>query len=347
VRASYKEGYADGTRKLYGRAMAQYITFATGHGLSSTLEVRAPLEEDVMFFVAWLHTTKGQNPATVRTTLSGLANELAALRMPDPMKHGDGTVRYRLHRMLRGMKRKFTVKKRVRLALTTDKLLPVVKWLSGENAHLPTLDAVTVKCCLVMGVFFMLRVSELVAESAVKHTFLNACMGDVKILPSWDDPQFVEFTVRNSKQDYFRQGCVLKVAANGTSICPVAAVMALMRARPGARPDEPLFVLTNGKFLDRARMQVEMRRALEAVGFKGEDYATHSMRAGGATSLFCCEGFDGDMVRVLGRWASDSYRLYLRHTDRMRRDASLAMANIATKKWSELDRTSFSPDKIG
>ena len=158
MRASYKEGYADGTRKLYGRAMAQYITFATGHGLSSTLEVRAPLEEDVMFFVAWLHTTKGQNPATVRTTLSGLANELAALRMPDPMKHGDGTVRYRLHRMLRGMKRKFTVKKRVRLALTTDKLLPVVKWLSGENAHLPTLDAVTVKCCLVMGVFFMLRV---------------------------------------------------------------------------------------------------------------------------------------------------------------------------------------------
>jgi hypothetical protein len=341
------QGYAEGTRALYCRAMNQYISFGVGHGLvtENAQEVRAPREEDIIFFAAWLHTVKSQNPGTVRTTLSGLANELAALGLPNPMKEDDGSYRYNLHRMLRGMKRKYSGVKKIRLALTTDKLMLANTWLL-EHGGLPVVDTVAISCCMIMGVFFMLRVSELVAPSTTKHSpILNATLGDVKFLPSMEDPQFVEFTVRNSKQDYFRQGCVLKVAANGTSICPVAAVLKLVKSRPHARPDEPLFVLANGKYLDRARLQKEMRRSLEAVGFKGSDYATHSMRSGGATSLFCAEGFDGDAVRVLGRWSSSSYRLYLRHTDKMRRDASLAMARMATADWSKLDRKSFNPDK--
>ena len=40
-------------------------------------------------------------------------------------------------------------------------------------------------------------------------------------------------------------------------------------------------------------------------------FGTHSLRIGGATALFAA-GADPTVIRTMGRWSSDCYRLYVR-----------------------------------
>ena len=48
-----------------------------------------------------------------------------------------------------------------------------------------------------------------------------------------------------------------------------------------------------------------------AVGWDPELYGAHSLRIGGATALFA-GGADPMVIRPMGRWSSDCYRLYVR-----------------------------------
>ena len=48
-----------------------------------------------------------------------------------------------------------------------------------------------------------------------------------------------------------------------------------------------------------------------AVGWDPELYGAHSLRIGGATVLFAGRA-DPMVIRTMGRWPSDCYRLYVR-----------------------------------
>ena len=148
-----------------------------------------------------------------------------------------------------------------------------------------------------------------------------------------------------SKTDCYREGITLKVAANGTKTCPVAAMLRMykMRIEAGAKPEDPLYVMRDGSYLTRKILQREMRTSLAAVGMVPGEYASHSLRIGGATSLAACEEFDSDRIRILGRWSSDCFLRYLRQTDMMRKEASRAMATIASADWRTLGRKAFDP----
>ena len=50
---------------------------------------------------------------------------------------------------------------------------------------------------------------------------------------------------------------------------------------------------------------------MRSVGLNPEEFGTHSMRIGGATALFAA-GADPTVIRTMGRWSSDIYRLYVR-----------------------------------
>ena len=53
------------------------------------------------------------------------------------------------------------------------------------------------------------------------------------------------------------------------------------------------------------------RQVVVAVGWDPELYGAHSLRIGGATALFA-GGADPMVIRTMGRWSSDCYRLYVR-----------------------------------
>ena len=50
---------------------------------------------------------------------------------------------------------------------------------------------------------------------------------------------------------------------------------------------------------------------MEAVGEDPSEFSTHSLRIGGATALFAA-GATETVIRTMGRWSSDIYRLYTR-----------------------------------
>ena len=47
------------------------------------------------------------------------------------------------------------------------------------------------------------------------------------------------------------------------------------------------------------------------IGENPDDFGTHSLRIGGATALFAA-GATPTVIRTMGRWSSDCYRLYVR-----------------------------------
>ena len=54
-----------------------------------------------------------------------------------------------------------------------------------------------------------------------------------------------------------------------------------------------------------------IKNLMAAVGEDPSQFGTHSLRIGGATALFA-QGATPMVIRTMGRWSSDCYRLYVR-----------------------------------
>lgn len=95
----------------------------------------------------------------------------------------------------------------------------------------------------------------------------------------------------------------------GNELCPVAAVLAYLVAR-GPGPG-PLFQFQNGKPLTRVRLVDEMREALTRAGVTCSGYSGHSFRSGAATTA-AKQGINDATIKMLGRWKSSAYKLYIK-----------------------------------
>lgn len=103
----------------------------------------------------------------------------------------------------------------------------------------------------------------------------------------------------------------LLIGAGGTYIDAAAEMANLLKVDP-AGAASPLFrdPATN-KPLSYEFMLSMTRQLAMAVGENPELYGTHSYRIAGATALFNA-GASDTVVRMMGRWSSDIYRIYLR-----------------------------------
>ena len=103
----------------------------------------------------------------------------------------------------------------------------------------------------------------------------------------------------------------LEIGAGGRYIDAVAE-MNNLRAIDPADDSSPMFrdPKTN-KPLSYEFMQSTVKSLAQAIGEDPTLYGTHSMRIGGATALYN-EGAPDTVIRMMGRWSSDIYRLYLR-----------------------------------
>ena len=54
-----------------------------------------------------------------------------------------------------------------------------------------------------------------------------------------------------------------------------------------------------------------VKQLMAAIGEDADEFGTHSLRIGGATALFA-KGATPTVIRTMGRWSSDCYRLYVR-----------------------------------
>ena len=121
--------------------------------------------------------------------------------------------------------------------------------------------------------------------------------------------RWCKFISRHRKTDPFRKGVSVYLGVAGGELCPVAAILDYMVRRGSYKG--PFFTFADGSFLTRDRFVQVVRSALDCAGVNSSHYAGHSFRIGAATTA-AQRGIPDAMIKILGRWESSAYTLYVR-----------------------------------
>ena len=107
----------------------------------------------------------------------------------------------------------------------------------------------------------------------------------------------------------------LVIGAGGKFIDAVAEIDNMLRVDPARHLDPsstPLFRdPSTGRCITKQGVHALVKQLMAAVHENPFHFGTHSLRIGGATALFAA-GADPTVIRTMGRWSSDIYRLYVR-----------------------------------
>ena len=322
---------AEGTVKNFRLAQGNFIEFDTLVLRSRNEQgcYSVPTASELILFVTWLATRRALSPSVVKQRLWGVAQWCMQQGASDPRVDTSGNTWAGLDLCLRGIARTRSTVLRIREALTTDKLRRFVHHL--PRSGLSQFDQLCYAALLLVGVFALCRVGELCSERVAAFdadTVLRAC--DVQLGRDDHGDDFVDIVVRASKTDPCRRGVVLRIYATGDPrLCPVTAVRAYLRARAGAgyHHSHPAFIEESGKLVTRDKVQRVIRRLAEGAGYDPTHFVTHSMRAGGATSMAML-GYDASTIQLFGRWRSDCFIQYIRISATARKGVAAQMAAL-------------------
>ena len=212
-----------------------------------------------------------------------------------------------LNYAIRGMKRLSPPVSRIQRLPITPQILSRMKsvWQGDTSRR----DTAMLWAAATMCFFGFLRAGEVVVPS--DGGFDESChlsFGDVRV-DSHSSPQFLEVRIKASKTDPFRKGVTVYLGRTDGAICPVAASLAYMVSRGPAAG--PFFTFGDGRCLTRERFVKAVRDALQRSGVDSSRYAGHSFRIGAATTA-ANRGIQDSLIKVLGRWESSAYTLYVR-----------------------------------
>ena len=239
-------------------------------------------EETLMLFTTYL--TYGLKPSSIKVYLYAVRNFHIENGFPNPLENC-----LQLQRLMRGIKRTFGTRQNHRLPIT-----PAI--LRSFHCHLNSTyhDHLMIWAAMLLAFFAFLRSSELVALRLEDAT-----------------PQYgaVAINIRASKTDPFRKGITIYIAATqDTTLCPVLALQQYLACRVPSTG--PLLRYANGTPLTKTGLNRLVKALSHRVGIAPDRYSTHSFRIGAATTA-AAAGLPDWKIRMLGRWLSDSYQVYI------------------------------------
>lgn len=215
----------------------------------------------------------------------------------------------RLEQVLKGIKAtqaKEGVQAKSRLPITPEILIKIKEtWERGRIDY----DKTMLWAAALMCFFGFLRAGEVCVPAdnefdAGAHLTFRDVSVDCKL-----EPSMVQIRVKASKTDPFRQGCDVFVGRTGKQLCPVTAIVAYLAVR--GTKGGPLFTFEDGKPLTRERFVTGIRKALVEAGYDQSLYSGHSFRIGAATTAMK-KGVGDATIKMLGRWKSSAYQLYVK-----------------------------------
>ena len=120
-------------------------------------------------------------------------------------------------------------------------------------------------------------------------------------------------TVRWSKTLQFKQK-VLRLPVlpvQNKKICPVLWAHYMINTIPAAKTDAAFTIYHKGhkSALSANQLIARLRKWLRMIKEQDTKYSLHSLRRGGATFAFQ-SNMEKDMIKLLGDWASETYRRY-------------------------------------
>jgi hypothetical protein len=248
----------------------------------------------------------------------------------------------RLPQMLKGLKRIITQRaKKMRRGISAEQLkVAMGMLLDPEDPYHANIRAALT--CALQG---LLRSAEYAIDPQSGGKVFNM-EKILKFLPSRADIKVLDDTkavimMHPCKNMHHLSGKTvpLVLAAGGTMIDAVAEIRNMLRVDPvdeAAAAHTPLFRNpATGKPLFTDAVRDIVKRLMQCIGQDPSDFGTHSLRIGGATALFAA-GATPVVIRTMGRWSSDIYRLYVRASF----EANLKWSRIAAStNFAEVDAT--------
>ena len=171
-----------------------------------------------------------------------------------------------------------------------------------------------IRAALALALQGLLRGSEFaVDEGKVFNPKRHLTRADVRVLT---DSQLVVMMLPCKNMRHLNGKTVpLAVGAGGEFVDAVAEMRNLLRVDPtpdGAAAKTPLFRdVDSNQPLRTGALRRLLQSFMLAIGEAPSEFGLHSLRIGGATALFAA-GATPIVIRTMGRWSSDCYRLYVR-----------------------------------
>jgi hypothetical protein len=280
-------GYAvDSTSAYtYGSALNSYIEFCHLHNFSIE-----PTLDTFSFYIVFM--CRHINPRSVDSYLSGICNQLED-HWPEVRNIRKSPL---VSKTLKGCKRLWGREVKRKLPLSRDQLNHAVTNLPPS----PSYDDILWLVMLFTGFYALLRLGEMVMHS---NPSLRNPRKYVRRLTAKINPSNYEFTLPGHKADPLFEGSRV-IITNHTAL---KFFRTYVLSRDNKFPLNPyLWVCSNGSLPTRAWFIRRLRHL-----FPDSNIAGQSMRAGGATAL-AEEGAPPHLIQSSGRWASDTFQIYVR-----------------------------------
>lgn len=297
----YSKGLASATQRSYSSGQKRFLEFCSKFNLTPI----PPSEHTILLFISQLGLD-GLSLSTVKSYMSAIRNLMINAGFPS---HTLYTPKVEL--VIRGIRR---VKSsttspvlRARLPITPSILLKLKNAWSAHGS--PTsADNRMLWAAVCVGFFGFLRCAEFtVPATSAYDASQHLSLDDVSANKS-NPISTMAIRIKCSKTDQFFKGVSSYFSHTGTALCPVSALLDYLVQR--GTQSGPLFLFSNGQPLSRAKLVALVQKALASAGLDVSKYTGHSFRIGAATTALRA-GISDAKIKMLGRWESSAYQLYL------------------------------------
>ena len=255
---------------------------------------RLPITTDhIVMFIAFLKN-KTLAARTISTYVSAISFIHRINQWPDP------TNSFLIGKLLQFIHRHKNVDSR--LPITTsilDKLVNALMYTVSSKY-----DQILLVSMFTLAYHALLRIGEMTINNNNSKNVLH--LNQLEVTNIKLVIIFINF--KHSEGKTFRLE-VLKHENN--KICALTALKSYLAVR--GKKSGPLFINAKGTAVSRQFFQSALNDALAFCGLDKTLYKSHSFRIGFATEA-CAKGYSSEMIRTLGRWKSDAYKVYLRQS---------------------------------
>ena len=310
---------AHGTKLGYQKGWEQWQLFRAQQGKPLFLDghthvARRVDEEDLLAYIVHWAANMGKSDATIKQKLFAVRYMHLTAGYSDPLLW-----RPRVWAALAGIAKDRDPVKR-KFPATPRMLLWVKRHLHNE-AGLGAADAAALWAAFAIGFFFMLRASEYLVQPD-KHWSRERVIHGSDIVPrfegcdsrSFSEAHEVVLYIKGSKTDQYNVGCTRNQFESNEELCPVQAMRDFERHFPerlrGTERESPIFRYQGGGWIRREHIQHYLELAAVALNIDPLRMGSHSLRIGGATSMYHSVK-DLSRVQRFGRWTSNCFHDYL------------------------------------
>ena len=269
-------------------------------------------------FIAFL---AGQvKPATIQIYLAAIRNLHIELGYDDPLSQAT-----LLPKVLRGIARVHgDGVTQPRLPITMPILRRLLSALQASHCY-SELDKQMIAAVMLLAFHGFSRSGEIVSNRIFDPT-KHATHQDVQFTVG--PPTTMQFHIKYSKTDQCGRGISVHFGPTGDDCCAVRAMLLYLNSSGGAAQDQ-LFRFADGRPRTRGALVEKVRQLVTVVRINNASlYSGHSFRIGAATTATLARTPEW-LIRVMGRWRSDSVLRYIRTSPLAMQQVASALSSVS------------------